>query len=178
MGKISNSSIGVFGGSFDPPHKGHIKICSFIIKKLKLRKLHWIVTKKNPFKKKTFFTLNERIKKCKEISKNKKKIKVQFLEKLTKSSRTIDILKYISIKNKNSDIYLIVGSDNLIHFHKWKSWKKILKICKLVVFSRKNYEKKAAQSVFMKYLNKEQFIYIKNCKIDISSSQLRKIYLK
>ena len=73
MGKISNSSIGVFGGSFDPPHKGHIKICSFIIKKLKLRKLHWIVTKKNPFKKKTFFTLNERIKKCKEISKNKKK---------------------------------------------------------------------------------------------------------
>jgi len=178
MIKISNSAIGVFGGSFDPPHKGHVKISSFIIKKLKLRKLHWIVTEKNPFKKKTFFTLNERIKKCKEISKNKKTIKVQFLEKLTKSSRTIDILKYISRKNKNSGIYLIVGSDNLLHFHKWKSWKKILKICKLVVFSRKNYEKKAAKSVLMKYLNKEQFIYIKNCKIDISSSELREFYLR
>ena len=44
-------SIGIFGGSFDPAHQGHLKISLVSIKKLKLAKLYWIITNKNPFKK-------------------------------------------------------------------------------------------------------------------------------
>ena len=177
MRKLKNNFIGILGGSFDPPHKGHLKISSFTLKRLKLRKLYWIITKKNPFKREPFFSLNERINKCKKISKKNKKIKVKFLEKLTKSNKMIDNLRYIVKKNKKSKFYLIIGSDNLISFHKWKYWKSILKLCKLVVFARKGYGNKAKKSFLMRYLDKKEFIYIKNCKIDISSSQLRKFYL-
>ena len=54
--------LGILGGSFDPAHKGHLVISNITIKKLKLNKIYWIITKKNPFKKKTFYSLDERIK--------------------------------------------------------------------------------------------------------------------
>ena len=47
--------IGVLGGTFDPPHNGHLEISKFVLKKLKLSKLIWAVTKKNPLKKKPYF---------------------------------------------------------------------------------------------------------------------------
>ena len=179
MKKIKKNCIGMLGGSFDPPHKGHVKISKISFKKLNLDKLIWAITKKNPFKKKTLFSLKERINKCKAIISNNKKIKIQYLEKKSKSSRTIDILKYLIKKNKkNTEFYLIIGSDNLIKFHKWKSYKKIIGLCKIVVFSRSNFDKKAFNAIRLNNLNKKQIIHIKNKKIDISSSKLREIYLR
>ena len=58
LNKLKNG-IGVFGGSFDPPHKGHVQISKIALKKFKLKKVLWIVTKKNPFKKKSLFTLEK-----------------------------------------------------------------------------------------------------------------------
>ena len=127
MRKINNNFIGIFGGSFDPPHKGHLVISKTSIKKLKLKKLYWIVTKKNPLKKKTLFSLNQRIIKCASMIKRQKKIDLLFLEKKIKSSRTIKILKYFIKKKPESKFFLIIGSDNLINFNKWTSWKLIAK---------------------------------------------------
>ena len=67
MVKQKNTLIGLLGGSFDPPHIGHIKISLAGIKELNLDQLYWIVTKKNPFKKKTFYSINERLKKCRDF---------------------------------------------------------------------------------------------------------------
>ena len=85
MIRSKKNFIGLFGGSFDPIHKGHIKISITSIQKLKLNKLYLIITKKNPLKKKTFFSLKERILKCKKVLKKNKKIKVQYLDKVAKS---------------------------------------------------------------------------------------------
>ena len=74
MLKPSKKAIGIFGGSFDPPHKGHLEISKISLKKLKIKKIYWIIAKKNPFKKKTFFSLNQRIKKSKEILRKSKNI--------------------------------------------------------------------------------------------------------
>ena len=72
------------------------------------------------------------------------------------------------------NLYLILGSDNLITFHKWTSWKKIAKLVKLVVFSRKNYDIKGKKSKVIKYFKKDNLIYIKNKHINISSTNIKK----
>ena len=61
MVKTLDKAIGILGGSFDPAHKGHLKISKIANKKLRLDKIYWIVTKKNPFKNKTYFSLKERL---------------------------------------------------------------------------------------------------------------------
>ncbi len=171
-------TVGIFGGSFDPPHKGHVEISKISLRKLKLNRIYWIVTKKNPFKKKPFFSLKERILKSKKAVKKYKKIKVLYLDTKIKSSRTINVINYFTKIKKQKKLYLIMGSDNLINFHKWTNWKKIVKLTKLIVFSRKGYDSKIKRSIVVKYINKKNIIYMKNKWINMSSSNIRKAYLK
>ena len=173
MVKVSNKSIGLLGGSFDPAHKGHIAITKIAIKKLKLNKVFWIVTKKNPFKDNPYYSLSQRLKKAKEITRGIKKIQVMHLDKRVYSSRSINIINYLVNKKKLKNIYFIIGSDNLINFHKWKDWKRLVKLTKLIVFSRKGYDRKGSKSTVTKYY-KNKITFIKNRPIVISSTKLRK----
>ncbi len=165
--------IGVLGGTFDPPHKGHIYISLITLKKLKLNKILWIVTKKNPLKKKPYLSIQSRIKLSKKITKNNKGIFVKYFDKKIKSSNTFSLLKYIKTKNKKAELFFLIGADNLKKFHKWKNWSKIPKLAKIVVFPRKNY---SISSVASKKLRKKDVIYIKSKKINISSSLIRKFW--
>ncbi|RPG94347.1 MAG: nicotinate (nicotinamide) nucleotide adenylyltransferase [Candidatus Pelagibacter sp. TMED253] len=176
MFAAEKKTIGIFGGSFDPPHKGHVKISKICLQKIKLKKIYWVITKKNPFKKKPFFSLKERVSKSKKAVKSYKKIKVLYLDDKIKSSRSINVINYFRKIKKQKDLYLILGSDNLLNFHKWTSWKKIVKLTKLIVFSRRGYDKKSRESIVVKYLNKKNVIYINNKLIDISSSNIKKNY--
>ena len=173
MVKASNKTIGLVGGTFDPAHKGHIAITKIAIKKLKLSKVLWIVTKKNPFKDNPYYSLSQRLKKAKEITKGIKKIQVIHLDKRVNSSRSINIINYLVNRKKLKNIYFIIGADNLINFHKWKDWKRIVKLTKLIVFSRKGYDRKGSKSTVTKYY-KNKITFIKNRPIVISSTKLRK----
>ena len=168
--------IGGFGGSFDPAHRGHLEISKLAIKKLSLNQVYWCITKKNPLKKKAFFSLAERIKKSKSIASKVKKIKIKFFEDKINSTNTIDLIKYLKKKDEKSIFFLIIGSDNLIKFHKWKNWKLLPELTEIVVFSRKDYDKKAKKSVMIKQVKK--IIFIKNKPINISSTQIKKNYHK
>ena len=170
----SKNEIGILGGSFDPVHKGHLQISEIAIKKIKLKKVYWVVTKKNPFKKKPFFSLKQRITKIKKLVGKSKIIEVLYLDGIIRSSRSIDVVKYILKKKKPKNLYFIIGSDILSELHKWKSWKKIVKLTKLVVFSRIGYDKTRKGSTVVKYLKKKNIIFIKNKPIQISSTFLRK----
>ena len=174
MASIEKKYIGLLGGSFDPAHKGHLGISNIAIKKLKLKKVYWVVTKKNPFKKKTFYSLEERVKYAKKISRAHKKIQTIYLENFVKSSRTINIINYFIKKKNVKNIYFLIGSDNLIKFHKWKSWKKIVNLVKLIVFSRRGYDRKGMKSIVVKNF-KNRIIFVKNKPISISSTQLKKM---
>ena len=173
MVKTSNKSFGLLGGSFDPAHKGHLTISKIAIKKIRLNKILWIVTKQNPFKKKPLYSLDQRIKRAKKLIKGTKKISIIHLDKTINSSRSIEVINYLIYKKKLKNIYFIIGSDNLIKLHKWKSWKKIVKLTKLVVFSRMGYDRKGKKSIVAKYL-KNKITFIKNRPITISSTKLRK----
>ena len=173
MVKTSNKTIGLVGGTFDPAHKGHIAITKIAIKKLKLSKVFWIVTKKNPFKDNPYYSLSQRLKKAKKLTRGIKKIQVIHLDKRVNSSRSINIINYLVNRKKLKNIYFIIGADNLINFHKWKDWKRIVKLTKLIVFSRKGYDRKGSKSTVTKYY-KNKITFIKNRPIVISSTKLRK----
>ena len=68
-----------------------------------------------------------------------------------------------------------MGADNLIHFHKWKNSKLISSICNILVFDRNGYKAKSLKSLAFKKYNKKGLEFIQFNKVNISSSQLRKI---
>jgi len=98
------NKIGVLGGSFDPAHKGHIAISKEAFKKFKLKKVIWAITKKNPFKKQSKFSLSKRIELCKKIIKKKNFIKIEFYEDKIRSNKTINLINYLT-KNKKNEIF-------------------------------------------------------------------------
>ena len=97
-----NIRLGILGGTFDPPHRGHLHISKIALKKLKLNKLIWIVTKKNPLKKKPYLKIKTRIKLAKNITSKEKKIFVQYFDNKIKSNNTFDLLNYLKIKQKKN----------------------------------------------------------------------------
>ena len=174
MAKHQIHNVGILGGSFDPAHRGHLAISRIAIKKLKLKKVYWIVTKRNPFKKKSFFSIKKRIAKAKKIAKSIQKIQVLYIDEIINSSRSIDTIRYIFKYKKPKIVYFIIGSDILLDLHKWKDWRKLVKLTKLIVFSRKGYDRNRVNSVVAKYLKNKKIKYIKNKRINISSSSLRR----
>ncbi len=166
--------IGILGGSFDPAHKGHLAISKEAKKIFKLKKVIWAITKKNPFKKESDTSIEERIRKCKKFTKSSKFIEIKFFEKTIKSNKTIDLINYLKRKS-NFEIYFLMGADNLINFHKWNKWRIISQKCKIIVFDRKGYKNRSLKSVSFKRLNGKNLNFINFKKVNISSSQLRKI---
>ena len=181
-------SVGLLGGSFDPPHKGHIYISLEAKKILKLNEIWWLVTPQNPLKISKPATYNERLLNCLSITRGHP-IKVSEIEKKISTKCTYDSLNYIINHYTNINFFWIMGADNLINFHKWHNWKSIFKNISIVVFKRHGYNNKALNSIasktFSKYqilanpINKSHFIHnpswtwINNREIKISSSEIR-----
>ena len=172
--RLKRNKIGILGGSFNPAHKGHLAISNEAYKRFKLKKIIWAITKKNPLKNDSNKNLLDRIKDCKKIIRNKQFIQVKFYENLIKSNKTINLINHLS-KNKKNEIFFLMGADNLISFHKWYKWKLISRKCNLIVFDRHGYKKKSLNSITYKRLIKKNLKFIEFNKVNISSSQLRKI---
>ena len=166
--------IGILGGSFDPAHKGHLAISKEARKRFNLKRIIWAITKKNPFKVESETALSKRIKDCKKIIGTNSFIKVRFYENIIKSNKTIDLINHFK-KNKNIEIYFLMGADNLINFHKWHKSKSISQKCNILVFDRYGYKKNSLKSKTFRELNKSILTFVEFEKVNISSSQLRKI---
>ena len=173
--KKNHKKIGILGGTFDPPHKGHLKISNQAKQKYKVNYIIWAITKKNPFKKKSKTKLITRIKFAKKIIGFNKFIKIRFYENIIRSNKTIDLISHIKRKNDTLDLYFIMGADNLINFHRWHKWKSISQKSNILVFDRQGYKAKSLKSIAFKRLNQKSLEFIKFKKVNISSSQLRKI---
>ena len=167
--------VGILGGSFDPAHKGHLAISKEAKKRFNLESIIWAITKKNPFKAESETLLSKRIKDCKKIIGTNSFIKVRFYENVIKSNKTIDLINHIK-KNNNIEIYFLMGADNLINFHKWHKSKSISQKCNILVFDRHCYKKSSLKSKTFKELNKSILTFVEFEKVNISSSQLRKIW--
>ena len=166
--------IGILGGSFDPAHKGHLAISKEAKRRFKLEKIIWAVTKKNPLKAESKTPISKRIKDCKKMIGLNSFIKAKFYENIIKSNKTIDLINYLK-KNKNIEIFFLMGADNLINFHKWFKSELISQKCNIIVFDRHGYKKNSLKSKTFKKLNNKALTFVEFKKVNISSSQLRKI---
>jgi nicotinate-nucleotide adenylyltransferase len=172
--KPKKIKIGVLGGTFDPAHKGHLEISKLAKKIFELRNIIWAITKKNPFKNESKLNLKSRKQYAKKLIGKNKFIKIKFYEDKIGSNKTIDLIKHLNKDNK-FEIYLIMGADNLINFHKWYKWKSISQKCNILVFDRLGYRAKSLRSITFRQLNEKNLKFINFKKVNISSSQLRKI---
>ena len=171
---LKKIKIGILGGTFDPAHKGHLEISKQAKRRFELKNIIWAITKKNPFKIESKTSVTERIKYCKKIIGTNSFIKVKFYENIIKSNKTINLINHLK-KNKSIEIYFLMGADNLINFHKWHKSKLISQKCNILVFDRHGYKKNSLKSKIFKQLSKNNLEFIEFNKVNISSSQLRKI---
>ena len=187
--RIQNN-LGILGGTFDPPHKGHLHISKLVIKKLDLKLLYWAITKQNPLKKTSpHNNENKRKTLCRQLTRSEKKIKLLNMDDIKNSNLTINILRKIKKKiTKKTNLFFIIGADNLIQLHQWKNYKKIFSLCTVVVMNRIGYKQLALTSPAAKKFGKtkislhtllkigpkqKEWVYINNKGINVSSSRLR-----
>ena len=129
--------IGLMGGSFNPPHNGHLKIAKLALKNLNLDEVWWLVSTKNPLKtSKGLMPLSQRLELTKKIA-NHPKFKVLNIENNLKTKNSYELLKKILPRLSNMKLIWIMGSDNLFNFSKWYKAKKISNLIPVAVFNRR-----------------------------------------
>ena len=130
--------IGIFGGSFDPIHKGHIESLKSVTEKLNLSKILVIPNKVSPLKDLSVASSLEKIKMLEIAFKDFKEIEIEDYElKKEGPSFMIETLQYLDKKlGKKEHFLLIIGEDSFQSFHRWKNYQHIIKITSLLVMNR------------------------------------------
>tara|TARA_B100000900_G_scaffold357216_1_gene327373 strand:- start:1057 stop:1629 length:573 start_codon:yes stop_codon:yes gene_type:complete len=161
--------IGLFFGSFNPLHIGHMTIAQYMVEFTYLEQVWFIVSPQNPFKEKsTLLDQHQRLMMVRIATEDYSKFQASNIEfKLPKPSYTVDTLTYLKEKYPTHDFALIMGSDNLNSFHKWKNYKYILEEHELYVYPRPKSKDCALTSHKKVYLTQAPIM-------DISASFIRK----
>lgn len=157
--------IGVYVGSFNPVHIGHIKITTELLDKEYLDKIYIIPTE--PYwNKQDLISLTHRISMLKYFENNKIIIDTKY----NKYEYTYQILNDLKKNNSNDEFYLIIGADNLEKFHLWRNVDEVLNH-KVIVINRNNID---CMKYIKQFKNYDNFIIINDIEqIDISSTMIR-----
>lgn len=128
--------IGLFGGSFNPPHDGHLLVAEMALRRLKLDQVWWMVTPGNPLKShKELLPLSERIRLCKKLCEDPR-IKITGFEAAHDLAYTAETLGFIAQRNRGVNFVWLMGADNLANFHKWQNWRGIAETFPIAVIDR------------------------------------------
>ena len=164
--------IAIYGGSFNPMHIGHEKIVDYVLKNLDMDKIIIIPVGIPSHRENNLEQSNTRLKICREIFKNNKKVEVSDIEiKSEGKSYTYDtLLKLIKIYGKDNKFFEIIGEDSLKNLKTWKNYKELLNLCKFIVFRRKDDKNTEIDNEF---INNKNIIILENEYYDISSTEIR-----
>ena len=164
--------IGLFFGSFNPIHIGHLILANYILENSDMDELWFVVSPQNPFKdKKSLLTDHNRLDMVQLAVKNYPKMRASNVEfSLPKPSYTIDTLTYLKEKYPNYSFALIMGEDNLDSLPKWKNAEKLMSDYQIIVYPRTfEGEKKDSE-----YLQHENISMINAPIIELSATEDRK----
>lgn len=164
--------IAIYGGSFNPMHVGHEKIVEYVLKNLNMDKIIIIPVGIPSHRENNLEQSDTRLKICKEIFKNNKKVEISDIEIKNKGkSYTYDtLLKLIEIYGKDNKFFEIIGEDSLKNLKTWKNYKELLDLCKFIVFRRKDDKNIKIDNEF---LNNKNIIILENEYYNISSTEIR-----
>ena len=146
--------VGILGGTFDPPHEGHLFISKFAKIKLDVGEVWWIVTTTNPLKKNKV-DYKKRLKKVKKFLTNQH-IKVLEIKDLSKNIYTVDLLEYLFKKFPQKKFVWLMGADNLFSFHLWRDWKKIFYNIPIAIFDRPPYSLSISKAKAILYFKEDR----------------------
>ncbi|MBP9887990.1 MAG: nicotinate (nicotinamide) nucleotide adenylyltransferase [Leptospiraceae bacterium] len=167
--------IGIFGGSFDPPHLGHLGVIKSFWKFFpESKSLILIPNYISPFKKEKGVKETDVITMLQILIEensipNTVVEEVEIQKKAT--SYTIETLEYIRLKYPTEEIFFLIGVDNIAKFSIWKEYKRILEITKLLVFDREMEDKSNLPEELIEYSNR--ILFMENSKVKASSSEIR-----
>lgn len=130
--------VGLFFGSFNPIHIGHMAIAQYMLEHTALEKIWFVVSPQNPFKtKETLLDQQHRLTIVRIAVENDPRMQASNIEfNLPIPSYTVDTLTYLREAHPNEEFSLIMGQDNLVHFHKWKNHESILENHNIYVYPR------------------------------------------
>jgi nicotinate-nucleotide adenylyltransferase len=129
-------AVGLFGGSFNPPHAGHALVAEIALRRLALDQLWWIVTPGNPLKSgNELAPLAERLMLSEQTAQNPR-IKVTAFEAAHNVRYTADTLALVRARNPGVDFVWVMGADGLRDFHRWQRWRKIVMTFPIAVIDR------------------------------------------
>lgn len=161
--------IGLYFGSFNPIHIGHVILANHFAENSDLDKVWFVVSPQNPFKeKKSLLQEYHRLEMVELAVSDFDKLEATDIEfKLKKPSYTIDTLTVLKEKYPNYDFSILMGADNLNHFHKWKNYEQILEFYSVYVYPRNTGEETNLDA-------HPKIIKVEAPKIEISSTFIRK----
>ena len=129
-------AVGLFGGSFNPPHDGHLLVAETALRKLRLDQLWWMVTPGNPLKENSDLPeLSKRLAWC-ERRIGDPRIRLTAFEAAHGLHYTAQTLNFILAQNRGVDFVWIMGADNLAGFHRWQNWQDIANSVPIAVIDR------------------------------------------
>ncbi len=160
---------GLFFGSFNPIHIGHLVIADVMADQTDLDEVWFVVSPQNPFKSsKSLLHEFDRLKMVELAIASNYKFRASDIEfSMPKPSYTVDTLTYLTDKHPDKEFVLIIGEDNLVHFHKWKNYQSILDNHGLYVYPRPQVNKDQIQ------VSHSNIRYVDSPMMDISATFIR-----
>ena len=155
-----------FGGSFDPPHLGHLSIIQSCI--IESQQLVLIPVKQSPFKQQTpLESAHHRIRMLElQISKLDHPITIDVWEINNPApSYTYDTIRHLQTEYPDSNLFMVMGGDQLSYFTKWKNYRKIIDAVRIIAFNRKKSQYDPPEGM--------QISWMKDFQVDISSKHVR-----
>lgn len=149
--------IGLFGGTFNPPHEGHRLASLIALRRLKLDAVWWLVTPGNPLKENADLPpLPVRMKAAAKLARHPR-IVITDLESRIGTRYTFDTIDYLVRRCPGTKFVWIMGADNLASFHRWQRWREIAQLTPIAVVDRPASTLKAAHSRAAHFLARRRF---------------------